>query len=1288
MFKLDLDPLAHRLLKNKDAHIDYLKYTQEQADIPQGIVEQAKEKQPLDNALDFACKHAKRIHELLVYVRDTCPNANIPSEKLVVVTPMNKVKKVKFFEPLTSSSNIHKQNDRIKQTTSRNMKNKVEVQLRRANLTSNKKNRVKDPIYDANVKHTMLNANFELIYVKCKQCMFDANHDVCLLDFVNDVNVRSKSKSAKQSQQHNTWKPMGKVFTEVGYKWKPTRKLFTLVGNSCPLTRFTSTNIVPHKETTSHSVETQKSEIKVYSRRPKQVKYVGSSKQSKIIESRIANNSVPNPSWGSNATDVPYSSFLVNDRILDGVDLLSRSRDTNLYTISLDDMLKTYPICLISKASKTKTWLWHHTLNQLAKDGLTRGIPKLKFKKDHLCSACALGKSKKSSHQPKAEDTNQVKLYLMHMDLCGPIYIDSINGKKYILTLHEFYEDIGISHQTSVARTPQQNSVVERRNQTLVEVARTMLIFSKALLFLWAEAINTTCYTQNRSLIRLGYNKTPYELMHDKKLDLSFIYVFGSLCYPTNDNEDLDKLNAKANNDAPSTSIPSTQKQEQSLIISQDIKESLKTPHFHDDPLHETLHDDSTSQGSSLNVWPSHTSFKLLGKWTKNHPIANVIEDPSRPVSTRKQLQTDTMWCYFDAFLISVEPKNYKQAMLKPSSIDAMQEDVHEFEILKVWELVPCPDLVMLIKWKWIFKVKNDECGEDDSILGPMRFVSKADDYQVYRVLLHEVMTNQKIRDSPAYNTNLAYATGAASPKKARKFKKSASPSRKRTLVTVEEEEPEPAKKKAPTTTDKSKGIDLLSEAALHERLRTDSKNQETSDDEEESDYKFVHTHEDYVPTDHEMNDEIKDVDEEEYDRIDKELYGDVNVRLTDFEQDDEVTTASATTITSLLSSLFPYLQQSIPILTTTNTEATTLTITVPEFKTLSDIQQRITDLEKDVKELKSVDNSTIVILAIKSEALNTVKEYLELSPNDALYKRQRTSKGTETHKKTSTSKDSSKGKCSTTSSKSGTSAKDQVEKTIFVEDSDYAKLDDAEFDYADMPMDQGEYLVKTDEQLNDEVVSKNDWLNDLAKATKPPLTFDELIHTPIDFSAFAMNHLKIDNLIKEHLVGPVYNLLKGTCKSYMELDYTIEECYRALSEQLDWNNPEGHRCPYDLTKPLPVQMSSQGHQIVLVDFFFNNDLEYLRGGSNDKKYTAYTTKSKDERPAYTTLSNPQGVIYKDKLKRKRFIRADELHKFSDNTLILVRDTLDQMLHELHLGYNTTMGRRKWTRLDQQGPAS
>ncbi|GKD77929.1 retrovirus-related pol polyprotein from transposon TNT 1-94, partial [Tanacetum coccineum] len=525
-------------------------------------------------------------------------------------------------------------------------------------------------------------------------------------------------------------------------------------------------------------------------------------------------------------------------RNLVGVDLLSRSRDTNLYTISLDDMLQSSPICLLSKASKTKSWLWHRqlshlnfdTLNKLAKDDLARGIPRLKFQKDHLCSACSLGKSKKSSHQPKAEDTNQEKLYLFHMDLCGLMNVASINGKRYILVRVDDYSRFTSVRflktkdeapaaiikcikniQVHLKATVQNNGVVEKRNQTLVEAARTMLILFRAPLSLWAEAINTACYTQNRSLIRLRYNKTPYELMQDKKPDLSFFHIFGSLCYPTNDHDDLGKFDAKADigifvgyapvkkafkiynrrtriilktihvtfdeltamaseqfssgpglhdmtpasssiglgsnpvsqqpclppirydwdrlfqpmfdeyfntptlvvspfqeaaapraevlvdspvstsidQDAPSTSIPSSQEQEQSPIISHGFEESPKTPTFHDDPLNEPPNEDTTSHGSSSNVRQIHTLLEHLGRWTKDHPIANVIGEPSRSVSTRKQLKTDVMWCYFNAFLTSVEPKNFKQAMTELSWIDAMQEEIHEFERLEVWELVP-----------------------------------------------------------------------------------------------------------------------------------------------------------------------------------------------------------------------------------------------------------------------------------------------------------------------------------------------------------------------------------------------------------------------------------------------------------------------------------------------------------------------------------------------------------------------------------------------------------------------
>ncbi|GKE66677.1 retrovirus-related pol polyprotein from transposon TNT 1-94 [Tanacetum coccineum] len=200
--------------------------------------------------------------------------------------------------------------------------------------------------------------------------------------------------------------------------------------------------------------------------------------------------------------EVAFRKHMCYVRNKNGVDLLKGSRGSNLYTISIEDMMKSSLICLLSKASKNKSWLWHHrlnhlnfgTINDLARKDLVRGLPRLKFKKDHLCSASQLGKSKKYTHKPKSENTIMKVLHTLHMDLCRPmrVYIRTDNGKEFVnQVLTEYYESVGIFHQKSVSRTPQQNGVVRKRNHTLVKAARTMLIFSKVMIFLWAEAVAT-----------------------------------------------------------------------------------------------------------------------------------------------------------------------------------------------------------------------------------------------------------------------------------------------------------------------------------------------------------------------------------------------------------------------------------------------------------------------------------------------------------------------------------------------------------------------------------------------------------------------------------------------------------------------------------------------------------------------------------------------------------------------------------------------------------------------------
>ncbi|GJT28167.1 hypothetical protein Tco_0908442 [Tanacetum coccineum] len=316
------------------------------------------------------------------------------------------------------------------------------------------------------------------------------------------------------------------------------------------------------------------------------------------------------------------------------------------------------------------------------------------------------------------------------------------------------------------------------------------------------------------------------------------------------------------------------------------------------------------------------------------------------------------------------------------------------------------------------------------------------------------------------------------------------------------------------------------------------------------------------------------------------------------------------------------------------------------------------------------------------------------------------------------------------------------------------------------MPQNQGDGLGNTDDQANVEAASRNDWfkkpkrppthdsewntritvdsrppqtwISRIALAEKPPYFFDDLSSTPIDFSAYVMHNLKIDNLTQEILVGPAYNLLKGTCKSFVELEYHFKECFKVVNDQIDWNNPEGHEYPFNLSKPQPL-VEVRYRQVVPVDYFINNDLEYLKvtkvkvmkcydyghlekievRREDQKLYKfmegdfsrlnlqdikdmwvedlqqgveSYQKKLNITRPEtfrsditkmtpYTPYKNPHGIIYLDKLKRNRLMRSDELYKFCDGMLTFVRTGLHDIISNLNMDY---LPQRRWNNLDKK----
>nr|GEW59876.1 hypothetical protein [Tanacetum cinerariifolium] len=233
----------------------------------------------------------------------------------------------------------------------------------------------------------------------------------------------------------------------------------------------------------------------------------------------------------------------------DGVDLLTGDRSSNLYTIALNEVASNSSTYLLAKASSSQSFM--------------------KFEKDRLCSACEQGKIHWKHHKSKTAFASNKPLYLLHMDLYGPMRVESINGKRYVLVvvddysrytwrvrtnngtkfkkknLAKFFDEVGMCQQFSAARTPQQNGVVERRNRTLVEAARTMLTFTNLPLFLWAEAIATACFTQNRLIIHKRFDKTPNELINKRKPNIKFFRVFGCRCYLLNDYDDVGKLKTK-----------------------------------------------------------------------------------------------------------------------------------------------------------------------------------------------------------------------------------------------------------------------------------------------------------------------------------------------------------------------------------------------------------------------------------------------------------------------------------------------------------------------------------------------------------------------------------------------------------------------------------------------------------------------------------------------------------------------------------------------------------------------
>ncbi|GKD78891.1 retrovirus-related pol polyprotein from transposon TNT 1-94, partial [Tanacetum coccineum] len=578
MLKIDVEPITPKLLNKKTAHSAYIKHTQEEATVLRDLVEHVKSKYPLDHSLESACRYAKLIQELLTHISKTCPSVNNTDGKLVAVTPKNKDKRVRFTKPVTSSGNTitkttstsnlvsnkpmlsstgvkpstsasgsqpsgNTKKDKIQQTPSSTQKNKVEAHPRKVKSSLKNKDCVVESKGTAHVQHSKLNANSELKCVKCNGCMLSANHDLCVLDFINNVNAHNKSKSVRKSSKRKV------VQIVLWYLDSGCSKHMT--GDHSQLTNFVN-------------------------------KFLGT----------------------------------------------------------------------------------------------------VKFENDHVAKILGYG-----------------DYQIGNVTITRVYYVEGLGHKLFSIGY--------FSHETSVARSPQQNGVVERRNRTLIEAARTMLIYAKALLLLWAEAVATASAPATISS-GLVPNPPPSTLCvppSRNDWDILFQPLFDELLTPppSVDYPDpeviapIDEVVAPVlaistgspssttvDQDAPSPSNSQTTPETQHPIIPNDIEEDnhdIEVAHMGNDPY-----------------------FGI--------PIPEIPSDQSSSSdSIHTILHEQALFCYYDAFLTAVVPKMYKDALTQSHWIKAMQEEINELELLKVWELIPRPDKVMVITLNWIYKVKLDELG-------------------------------------------------------------------------------------------------------------------------------------------------------------------------------------------------------------------------------------------------------------------------------------------------------------------------------------------------------------------------------------------------------------------------------------------------------------------------------------------------------------------------------------------------------------------------------------------------
>ncbi|GJX70556.1 retrovirus-related pol polyprotein from transposon TNT 1-94 [Tanacetum coccineum] len=850
-YPIDVEPIPPRLKKNREVHLHYIKHLKENVETLREIVEDAKVERPLDTSLASACRYTKHSQELLEYVIGTCPKDFSPRDKQNASTNSLRKKRVTFVEPCeTSTHNTPPQveHQKINSTNAPGIPSTGVNGASAASRSKPRSNTKKDRTLPAKSAlkqveaHSRMNKSNEkqknllilVLALSVLQQGFSPNPNSCM---AADRLIMMKQQSAKcmaavvgvvelkrlttvtdglvlviyeliLSSVNIGWSCMVSsghlvlagfimfmLIVGLGFCWSLLLILDSTLlplGRQCPLVRSTALNSDCMPADPQETIAPVVQIVLWYLDSGCSKHMTGDrSRLRNFVKKFIETVRFENDHFGAIMgygdyvidLEVAFRKHTCFVRDLDGVDLIKGSR-------ALQAIIPA---------------LWHRrlnhlnfgTLNDLACKDLVRGLPRLKFEKDHLCSACQLRKSRKATHKPKMINTITEVLHTLHMDLCGPLRVQSINGKKYILVivddysrftwmkflrskdetpafvinllkqlqvglnktvrfmrtdngtkfvnkdLTDYYESVSITHEKTVPRTPQQNGVLKQTLGSLLVMHQTGRVTE--------STTNRPDKSWKLFISGLVSNSPPAALYvppTNKELEILFQPMFDEY-FETSTVDGLvphaPAVQAPVNPTGPSVSIPIDQEapsgsqspsssDHQSSSVHQGVaaKHSFEVNPFATDdpePFVNVFTLDHNSEASSSGVIARTKSNQTtqphehLRKWTASYLIDNIIGNPSRPVSTQKQLAIDALWCFYNSVLSKVEPKNFKSAVTKDCWFQAMQDEIYKFDRLDVWELVPHLDCVMIIALKWIYKVKLDEYG--DVLKNKARLVAK-----------------------------------------------------------------------------------------------------------------------------------------------------------------------------------------------------------------------------------------------------------------------------------------------------------------------------------------------------------------------------------------------------------------------------------------------------------------------------------------------------------------------------------------------------------------------------------